>query len=91
MNKHVKEITMLLLYMSSWEEGPRKKSAKRIRRAWKYFLPEILEEFEDKGYIKVNYIQGIILIKDKGWEKGKRLLKKYQEFRKQKKSKKEST
>ncbi len=45
----LEELTLLVLYLSSWEEEPIPGS--KIRKAWKGYLFEVLNTLEEKGFL----------------------------------------
>lgn len=51
MNQKIKELHLLLLYLSSWEEDSRRDPGKKIIRSWKGHPFEILNEFEEQELI----------------------------------------
>ena len=49
---HMENLTLLLLYLSSWDEDPKRKLSKEpILRAWKGYDFDILDILTDKGFI----------------------------------------
>lgn len=47
----IEELTLLLIYLCSWEEHPLPDITITIRRAWKGYPFEVLDALEEKGYI----------------------------------------
>ena len=75
MEEQIKELTLLLLYLTSWTE---KEPYGEYQRAWKGYDFDILNSLEDERLIggsthkaKSTYIT------EKGIEKAKELMKKY--------------
>ncbi len=50
LSRAIEELTLLLLYLGSWEEEPLP-GLPTLRRAWKGFRFETLDALEGKGYI----------------------------------------
>ncbi len=46
----IEELTLLLMYLSSWHEKPRS-GIPPVRRCWKGFRFEVIDELEEKGLI----------------------------------------
>lgn len=52
MKKEIRNLTLLLLYLSGWEEDSRKDPGQKVRRAWKGYTFEIINELEENGLIQ---------------------------------------
>jgi hypothetical protein len=52
MDPKVKEVTLLLIYLTSWPEDSRKELGKKVLRAWKGYEFELLDEMEDDNLIR---------------------------------------
>mgnify|MGYP006296678903 FL=1 len=76
MEKEVKELTLLLLYLTSWEDEDFP-SDKSIKRSWKGYPFEILDELRDEDLIFGSNKAKSVYIKEKGIEEAKKLMKKY--------------
>jgi len=79
MNETIKELTLMLLYLTSWEEKE-KYFPEPVLRSWKGYPFEVLNELAEEGYL----LQGkhpsksrSVILTDKGVEKAKELKKKY--------------
>ena len=48
MEKVIKELTLLLLYLTSWQE---EEFSVKIQRSWKGYPFEILDELREEGFI----------------------------------------
>ncbi len=50
----VEELTLLLIYLTSWEEelAP---GLPKLRRSWKTFRFEILDTLAEQGYLRTSY------------------------------------
>ena len=51
MDQNLKELNLLLLYLSGWEEDSRKNPGEKVFRAWKGYLFEVLNTLEDENFI----------------------------------------
>lgn len=75
MDPKVKELHLLLIYLTGWEEDSRKDVGGKVLRAWKGYLFEILDELEDENLIR-QFTQSLILTKE-GKLKAEGLKRKY--------------
>lgn len=75
MKKQIKELTLLLLYLTSWTE---KEPFGDYQRAWKGYDFDILNELGNENMIgKSSHKSKSISITKEGIEKAKELMKKY--------------
>lgn len=74
MNEQMKELTLLLLYLSSWEE---KEFNDSIRRSWKGYLFEVLNELEEEKMIFGSNRAKSVYFTDAGEAEAKKLIEKY--------------
>lgn len=72
----VEELTLLLLYLTSWEEELAPGTPK-VRRAWKTFRFEILDALTQQEYLATNRRAKSVRITEEGLEKARELQKKY--------------
>ncbi len=77
MEKKIKELNLLLLYLSGWEEESRREPGKKIIRAWKGYLFEVLNELQDDDYIYQIKDGKSVILKDEGIKKAEELKVKY--------------
>jgi hypothetical protein len=75
MDTRVKDLNLLLIYLSGWYEDSTKVPGKKIFRAWKGFLFDILNEMEVDGLIR-QYRKSLILTKE-GLKKAEEIKSKY--------------
>lgn len=47
----IEKLSLLLLYVTGWEEDSRKQPGKKIFRSWKGYLFEVLNKLESQKYI----------------------------------------
>ena len=52
MKKEIRNLTLLLLYLSGWEEDSRKDPGQKIHRAWKGYSFEIINQLEEEALIE---------------------------------------
>lgn len=74
LNEKLKELTLMLLYLNSWEEN---EFGMKYRRSWKGYDFDILNELSDEGLIGGSYKSKSVNIDDEGVKKAKELLAKY--------------
>jgi hypothetical protein len=71
----VKDLTLLLLYLTSWEEEVFDDFT--IRRAWKGFRFEALDALEEAGYINQTRRAKSVTLTEAGVERARALAAKY--------------
>jgi hypothetical protein len=74
MNDKIKELSLLLLYLTSWEE---KDGNDKFQRSWKGYPFEILNELSDEGYISGSKTAKSVYFSEEGVKLAKELEKKY--------------
>jgi hypothetical protein len=52
MEQKIKDLNLLLLFLSGWEEDARDQSGEKVFRSWKGYLFEALNELEDEKLIR---------------------------------------
>lgn len=70
----IKELTLMLLHLTSWEEN---EFGMKYRRSWKGYDFDILNELIDEDLIRGGRRSKSIIITDEGIKKAKELLKQY--------------
>jgi len=70
MGKELEELTLLLLYLTSWEE-------EEIHRSWKGYLFEILNKLEKEDIISQGRGSKSVCLTEKGIELAEKLKEKY--------------
>lgn len=83
MNTNIEELTLLLLYLTSWEEegyfeneqGEIEKGI--LKTSWKGYLFDTLNDLTDKQYLYSNYKSKSVTLTKKGEEFAQKLMKKY--------------
>jgi hypothetical protein len=71
----LEELTLLVLYLSSWEEQVA--SGLTIRRAWKGYLFEVLNELEEKGYVSQSRRAKSLTLTEEGVRRAQELEARY--------------
>jgi len=71
----VKDLTLLLLYLTSWKEEVFDDFV--IRRAWKGYLFEALDALEEAGYINQTRRAKSVTLTEAGCERARALATKY--------------
>ena len=74
MNKTIKELTLLLIYLTSWQEDV---GFKKVQRSWKGYPFEVLDELNQEGYIEGSKHAKSVYLTEEGLDKAKELVKKY--------------
>ena len=74
MEEKIKELTLLLLYLTSWEE---EYSDRKIKRCWKTFRFEVLDELREEGIITGKRKSKSVYLTDKGENLAKEIKEKY--------------
>ena len=71
------ELTLLLIYLTGWEEDKRNATGEKVFRAWKGYKFEVLDELQSQGLIKQIPGGKSLLLHEKGKQKARELIKKY--------------
>lgn len=74
-NQQIKDLTLILLYLTSWEEGQNEFKA---RRSWKGYDFDNLNALEEQGLISGSRKSKSVYFSEEGISTAKALLKKYQ-------------
>ncbi len=77
MDEKIKELNLLLLFLSGWEEDSKDEPGAKIFRSWKGYLFEILNEMQDNELIHQKRDAKSVIILEKGIQKAKELKEKY--------------
>jgi len=75
MEKTIKELTMLLLYLNSWEE--KLIDGEKVNRSWKNFRYEDMDQLEEEGLIYGGKKSKSVTISEKGMKTAVKLVEKY--------------
>jgi DNA-binding PadR family transcriptional regulator len=76
MDKRVKELTMLLISLTGWNEDSRKDDKKKVYRAYIGYRYEVLRELEDQGLIRFVTGGKSLTVTEQGKKKARELKKK---------------
>ena len=77
MEKHITELTMLLIYLTCWEEDKRNAPGKKVLRAWKGYKFEVLDELQQGRLIRQVPGGKSLILTDEGKQKALKLKEKY--------------
>ena len=80
MEQHITELTMLLIYLTGWEEDKRNAPGKKVFRAWKGYKFEILDEIQKQKLIYQIPGGKSLTLTDEGKQKALELKEKYLKF-----------
>lgn len=75
MEEKIKELTLLLLYLTSWKESD---LPGEMRRSWKGYPFEILNDFTDQDFIRGSIKSKSVYLTATGIKEAQALVKKYQ-------------
>jgi len=75
--KSILELSLVLIYLTGWEEDKRNAPGEKVFRAWKGYKFEILDELQGQGLIRQIPGGKSLLLNDKGKQKARELIKKY--------------
>lgn len=74
LKEEIKELTLLLLFLSSWEEN---EFGAKYRKSWKGYDFDVLNELADSGHIHDGRRSKTVYLSDIGIERAMELVKKY--------------
>ena len=74
MDETIKELTLLLIYLTSWKEDA---GLIKVQRSWKGYPFDALDKLNEEGYIDGNKRVKSVYLTDEGLGKAKVLMKKY--------------
>jgi len=77
MDEKLKELNLLVLYLSGWEEDSRNNPGQKIFRSWKGFLFEVLNDFEEKEFIIQNRKSKSVVFTETGKREAEEIKRKY--------------
>jgi hypothetical protein len=77
MDEKLKELNLLVLYLSGWEEDSRNNPGQKIFRSWKGYLFEVLNDFEEKEFIIQNRKSKSVVFTETGKRKAEEIKRKY--------------
>jgi hypothetical protein len=77
MDEKLKELNLLLLYLSGWEEDSRRNPGEKIYRSWKGYLFEVINELEEKELIIQNRKSKSVVFTEAGRNKAEEIKRKY--------------
>lgn len=75
MEQKIKELTLLLLYLTSWKEN---ELPGEMRRSWKGYPFDVLDELLDEDFIRGSTRAKSVYLTESGIKKAKGLAEKYQ-------------
>jgi Mn-dependent DtxR family transcriptional regulator len=74
MDETIKELTLLLIYFTSWKEDA---GLTKVQRSWKSYPFDALDALNEEGYINGNKRAKSVYLTEEGLDKAKELMKKY--------------
>ena len=77
MEKNIEELTLLLMYLTSWEDEPNP-FEDRFKQCWKGYSFDVINELTDKGYLfPSKYKNKSVTLTKEGEKLAKELIEKY--------------
>lgn len=73
LNEREKDLNLLLLYLSGWEEDSRRNPGEKVFRAWKGFRFDVLDALEEGEMIEQIPNIKSVLITPKGMKRAREL------------------
>ncbi|MCK4766474.1 MAG: transposase [Candidatus Aminicenantes bacterium] len=77
MDERLKDLNLLVLYLSGWEEDSRKQPGQKLFRSWKGYPFEILNDFEHRQLITQHRKSKSVVFTEAGKRKAEELMRKY--------------
>ena len=78
MMKQLEELTLLLAFLTSWDENPKKKLGNEpVMRAWKGYDWDVLNKLEEQGLISQTKSAKSLYLTKEGIQKAKELKEKF--------------
>jgi len=74
MEDKIKELSLLLLYLTSWKE---KEFPDEMRRSWKGYPFDVLNELTEEDLIRGSYRAKSVYLTEAGIKEAEKLMKKY--------------
>lgn len=74
MEKEIEELTLLLLYLTSWKEED---IPEAMRRSWKGYSFDALDQLTDRDYLRGGKKSKSVYLTEAGIEEAKQLMEKY--------------
>lgn len=76
MEEKIEELTLLLLYLTSWKEDDLPVDM-NVRRSWKGYPFEVLDELRNKDFLRGSKRSKSVYLTEDGMKEAEELLKKY--------------
>jgi len=77
MEERIKELSLLLLYLSGWEEEVKNQPGKKLYKSWTGYLFDVLNSLEEEGMIKQAYNSRALQITPRGIKRAGELKVRY--------------
>jgi len=77
MNTKIKDLTLLLMYLTGWEEECKKNPGEKVFKAWGGYLFEIVNELQQQRLIFQFPSTKLLIMTKAGKEKAEELKQKY--------------
>ncbi|MDR0910953.1 MAG: DUF6429 family protein [Spirochaetaceae bacterium] len=73
----IKDLVLILLYLTSWEEKGDKSGTEKYHRSWKTYNWDAIDALAEEDYIYGSYKAKSVMISEEGCKKAEELLKAY--------------
>ncbi len=77
MDERIKELHLLMIYLTGWEEDSRNEPGTKVFKAWKGYLFDVLDELEERNLICQHKHTQLLFLTDEGKRIARELRGKY--------------
>jgi len=78
MEQQIEDLTLLLMYLTSWEENVgTKKNPIKVRRSWKGYPFEVIHTLIEKGDLRGSFRAKSVMLTEQGVKRAEQLKKKF--------------
>lgn len=74
MEKEIEELSLLLLYLTSWKEG---ELPENMRRSWKGYPFDALNQLKEQDYLRGSNTAKSVYLTEEGIKQAQHLIEKY--------------
>ncbi|MGD2087420.1 MAG: DUF6429 family protein [Candidatus Aminicenantes bacterium] len=79
MDQQITDLTLLLIYLTGWEEDKKNDPGEKVLRAWIFHKYEILDRLENRGLIRKLPGGKSLTVTEQGKQEAEELKKKYRQ------------
>jgi hypothetical protein len=77
MEEKIKDLNLLLMFLTSWEEDSRKNQGEKVRCTWKGYDFKTMNQFADEKLIIQFKDKNLVIMTELGKQKAEQLKKQY--------------